>query len=42
MINDFLWILLLAYFRPLFEMGLLLFGEWWFHTEFKEDRSRFE
>ncbi len=42
LINDFLWILLLAYFRPLFEMGLLLFGEWWFHTEFKEDRSRFE
>ena len=42
MLNYFLWVLLLAYFRPLFEMGLLLFGEWWFHTEFKEDRSRFE
>jgi hypothetical protein len=42
LLNDFLWILLLAYFRPLFEMGLLIFGEWWYHTEFKEDRSRFK
>jgi hypothetical protein len=38
----FLWILLLAYFRPLFEMVLLLLGEWWYHTEFKEDRTRFQ
>jgi hypothetical protein len=41
LLNYFLWVLLLAYFRPLFEMLLLLFGEWWFHTEFKEDRERF-
>ena len=39
--NPFLWLLLLAYFRPLFEMTLLLLGEWWFHTRFKEDRSKF-
>ena len=32
---------MLAYFRPLFEMGLLLLGEWWFHVRFKEDRSKF-
>jgi Glycosyl transferase family group 2 len=40
-LNPFLWLLLLAYFRPLFEMTLLLMGEWWFHTRFKEDRSKF-
>ena len=39
--NPFLWLLLLAYFRPLFEMVLLLTGEWWFHTRFQEDRSKF-
>ena len=41
MLNDFVWVLLLAYFRPLFEMGLLLFGEWWYQTQFKEDTSKF-
>jgi hypothetical protein len=40
-LNPFLWLLLLAYFRPLFEMVLLLLGEWWFHTRFQEDRSKF-
>jgi hypothetical protein len=40
-LNPFLWLLLLAYFRPLFEMVLLLTGEWWFHTRFQEDRSKF-
>jgi hypothetical protein len=38
---DFLWILLLAYFRPLLEMALLLLGEWWFQVRFTEDRSKF-
>lgn len=42
MLRDFLWLLMLAYFRPLFEMGLLALGEWWFQTQFKEDRSNFE
>jgi hypothetical protein len=41
LLNDFVWLLLLAYFRPLFEMGLLLLGEWWFHVRFAEDRSKF-
>src|SRR3954454_7110278 len=39
--NPFLWLLLLAYFRPLFEMVLLLFGEWWYQARFVEDRSKF-
>ena len=41
MLRDLLWLLLLAYFRPLAEMALLLFGEWWFHVRFAEDRSKF-
>jgi hypothetical protein len=41
-LNDLLWILLLAYFRPLFEMGLLTLGEWWYQTQFKEDASKFK
>jgi hypothetical protein len=42
LLNDFLWVLLLAYFRPLLEMGLLLFGEWWFQARFRENRSKFK
>jgi hypothetical protein len=41
LLADFLWLLLLAYFRPLFEMALLLLGEWWFQVRFAEDRSKF-
>jgi hypothetical protein len=37
----FLWVLLLAYFRPLFEMALLLLGEWWSQVKFLEDRTKF-
>src|SRR3954451_20297816 len=36
-----MWVLLAAYFRPLFEMGLLLCGEWYYQTSFIEDRSKF-
>jgi Glycosyl transferase family group 2 len=38
----FLWLLLLAYFRPLFEMALLLLGEWWSQVRFLEDRTKFQ
>lgn len=41
MLNDFVWVLLLAYFRPLFEMGLLLLGEWWYQTHYREDPEQF-
>jgi len=41
MLSDLLWVLMLAYFRPLFEMALLILGEWWFQVRFKEDRSKF-
>jgi hypothetical protein len=36
-----IWILLLAYLRPLFELVLLLVGEWWFHTQYREDPTKF-
>jgi hypothetical protein len=42
LVSRLLWLLLLAYFRPLFEMCLLLIGEWWFQVRFKEDRSKFD
>jgi hypothetical protein len=32
---------MLAYFRPLFEICLVLLGEWWFQVQFEEDRSKF-
>jgi Glycosyl transferase family group 2 len=35
------WLLLTAYFRPLVEIVLLILGEWWFHTRFEEDRTKF-
>jgi hypothetical protein len=35
-------LLLVAYLRPLFELGLLLLGEWWFQSHFREDRSKFK
>lgn len=35
------WFLLIAYFRPLFEIIFLAVGEWWFLTRFEEDRSKF-
>src|SRR5260370_35021084 len=41
MLSGLLWFLMLAYFRPLFEMALLVLGEWWFQVRFKEDRSKF-
>jgi hypothetical protein len=41
LLHYFEWFLLLAYFRPLFEMVLLLFGEWWYETQFQEDASKF-
>src|SRR3954468_22933352 len=41
MTRYFVWVLLLAYFRPLFELMLFLLGEWWFHARFREDRSKF-
>lgn len=40
-LNWWPWLLLPAYFRPLFEMGLLLFGQWWFQTRFVENRAKF-
>jgi Glycosyl transferase family group 2 len=42
LLGNFLWLLMLAYFRPLLEMGLLVLGEWWFQTQFKEDTSKFD
>ncbi len=42
MLGVLLWLLMLAYFRPLIEMALLVLGEWWFQTQFKEDRSKFK
>lgn len=36
-----IWFLLAAYFRPLFEMVLLLLGEWWFQTRYVRDPSKF-
>src|SRR5260370_11923727 len=41
MLSGLLWFLILAYFRPLFEMALLVLGEWWFQVRFKEDRTKF-
>ena len=32
---------MLAYFRPLFEICLVVLGEWWFHVRFEEDQSKF-
>ncbi len=40
--RDLAWLLLLGYFRPLFEMLLLLLGQWWFHAEFRENRAKFD
>ncbi len=40
-LNWWPWLLLPAYFRPLFEMGLLLLGQWWFQTRFVENRAKF-
>jgi Glycosyl transferase family group 2 len=36
------WALLTAYFRPLIELCLLVYGEWFFQTRFVEDRSKFD
>jgi hypothetical protein len=41
LLNALMWVLLMAYLRPLFEMALLLLGEWWFHTQFQENPAKF-
>jgi hypothetical protein len=41
LLSYLVWLLLLAYFRPLFEICLVALGEWWFQVRFEEDRSKF-
>jgi Glycosyl transferase family group 2 len=36
------WFLFAAYFRPLVELCLLGYGEWFFQTRFVEDRTKFD
>jgi cellulose synthase/poly-beta-1,6-N-acetylglucosamine synthase-like glycosyltransferase len=35
------WLVLAAFFRPLIEAYVLVFGHWWVRARFRRDRSRF-